>query len=254
MTRSSTLITLVVLLALGPACACATVTVAHASPPAASPEAARPAAVGGSVTFTNRVATLEGGIGQAMIQKAQARILELDEQSKEPIWLRINSGGGSVEAGLVLIDTIGGIQSPIYCVVESKAYSMAAIILTFCDRRYALPHATIMLHEASYGTAGEDPSNRSRLDFLARYLDRLHIQIASRLEMPVDSYRARIRDAWWLLADEAAKAGVIDAVIGKIEYVEFALEQAEHKTTVTLQQTTHEIPPDLQRAKIPKRR
>ncbi len=255
MTRSPSLACLA-LLALAPACAAAAPAQAQ-TPRQSGPTAAKPGkgkSVKGAVTFTNRVAVLNGGIGAPMIQKAQSRLLELDEQSHAPIWLRINSGGGSVEAGLVLIDTMEGIESPIHCVVESKAYSMAAIILTFCERRYALPHATIMMHEASYGTAGEDPSNRSRLDFLARYLDRLHVQIAKRLKMPVDGYRAKIRDAWWLLADEAMKAGVIDEVIVDIEYLEYPLERTEEKTTVTLQRTTQEIPEALRAKTVPKRR
>jgi ATP-dependent Clp protease protease subunit len=159
-----------------------------------------------------------------------------------------------VDAGLILIDTMRAIESPVYCVVESKAYSMAAIILTFCERRYALDHATIMLHEASYGTAGEDPSIRSRLDFLTRYLDLLHVQIAKQLGMPVDVYRARIRDAWWLMADEAKKAGVIDEVVDRIDYVTPATEQSETKTTVKLNHTLHDARPTTKGAPIKKRR
>lgn len=260
MTTRSPSLTCLLILTLAPACAVAT-PAAQAQTPAThqvGPNAGKASSPGnakhGAVTFTNRVAALNGGIGAPMIQKAQAHLLEFDEQSHEPIWLRINSGGGSVEAGLVLIDTMQGIKSPIHCVVESKAYSMAAIILAFCDRRYALPHGTIMMHEASYGTAGEDPSNRSRLDFLARYLDQLHVQIAKRLKMPVDGYRARIRDAWWLLADEAMKAGVIDEVIVDIEYLEYPIERTEEKTTITLQRTTQEIPEALRTKKVPKRR
>ncbi len=207
-----------------------------------------------TITLSNRTISLNGGIASSMIQKAQGKLLEFDEKSSQPIWIRINSGGGSVEAGLVLIDTMQAINSPVYCVVESKAYSMAAIILTFCQRRYALRHATIMLHEASYGTAGEDPSNRSRLDFLTRYLDRLHVRIAERLQMPVKAYRARIRDAWWLIAPEAKKAGVVDEVVAHVDFVSPPMERTEEKTTVTTQETTQEVPSHLRKVSIPKRR
>ncbi|MCB9728510.1 MAG: ATP-dependent Clp protease proteolytic subunit [Deltaproteobacteria bacterium] len=207
-----------------------------------------------TIELTSRLVRLDGGISDNLIQKAQKAVLEYNDQSHEPIWLVINSGGGSVEAGLVLIDTMRGLDSPVYCLVESKAYSMAAIILSFCDKRYALDHATIMLHEASYGTAGEDPTNRSRLDFLARYLDGLHVEIAKRLNMAPEKYRARIRDAWWLLASEAAKAGVVDAVATSLDYTELPVESTEEKTTTVLQETTHAVtalPPGQQ---IPKRR
>jgi len=208
-----------------------------------------------AVTWSNRTVDLNGSIARQMIQKAQAEVLKLDEQSSEPIWFRINSGGGSVDAGLILVDTIRAIDSPVYCVVESKAYSMAAIILTFCERRYALEHATIMLHEASYGTAGEDPTNRSRIDFLTRYLDQLHVEIAARLGMPTAKYRAQIRDAWWLMADQAKKAGVIDEVVARIDYVSPPMERTEAKTTVKSTSTRHDAPEPLRRGqRIKKRR
>ncbi|MGB0589566.1 MAG: ClpP family protease [Myxococcota bacterium] len=206
------------------------------------------------VTWSNRTIELNGSISRQMIQSAQSKLLKFDEKSHEPVWIRLNSGGGSVDAGLILIDTMQAVESPVYCVVESKAYSMAAIILTFCERRYALDHATIMLHEASYGTAGEDPSIRSRLDFLTRYLDLLHVEIAKKLNMRVDVYRAKIRDAWWLMAHEAKKAGVIDEVISHIDYVTPATEQSEVKTTVKSNHTQHEAPAAPKQPRIKKRR
>ena len=92
----------------------------------------------GVLTLTDRVVDLQGGVKLSGMRAAQKSMLELDAQSDEPIWLRINSPGGSVAAGLVLLDTMQAIDSPVYCVVESRAYSMGAIILTFCEKRYAL--------------------------------------------------------------------------------------------------------------------
>ncbi len=204
------------------------------------------------IELTDRTVSLSGGIAEPLIKKAQKQMLELDEQSHEPIWVLINSGGGSVEAGLVLIDTMRAIESPTHCLVESKAYSMAAITLAFCDKRYALPHATIMLHEASYGTAGEDPSNRARLDFLARYLDGLHVEIARRLGMKTEVYRAKIRDAWWLLASEALTAGVVEGIPTRIDFVKLPVARTEAKTTRALQVTTQDAVPAADT--IPKRR
>jgi ATP-dependent Clp protease protease subunit len=208
----------------------------------------------GVILLTNRFVDLSGTIAQGMITKAQNDLFDLENQSNDPIWLRINSGGGSVEAGLILIDTIKALKSPVFCLVESKAYSMAAIMLVFCDKKYAFEHATIMLHEASYGTMGEDPSNRSRLDFLTRYLDRLHEEIATRIKRPHAEYRPMIRDGWWLLADEAVKAGIIDAIVTSITYRELTPEQTEDKRTFNVQETDRVVPEHLLREKIPKRK
>ncbi|MGM0574562.1 MAG: ClpP family protease [Myxococcota bacterium] len=208
----------------------------------------------GRIVLTSRTVELAGGIGRGMIKKAQRKLLAYDQQSQDPIWLLLNSGGGSVEAGLVLIDTMRGIRSPVYCLVESKAYSMAGIILTFCDRRYALEHATIMLHEASYGTAGEDPSNRSRLAFLTEYLDQLHAEIAGRLGMDTEAYRSKIRDGWWLLPEEALEAQVINGVVKTIDYEDIPVRKLEEKRTLIDKRVEHQVPPGLLGEEIPKRR
>jgi len=226
----------------------ATVAFAASAPSALSAEPKR--VEGSPLVISQRVVEIAGGIGFDTMKKAQKDVLELASQGDEPIWLRINSPGGSVDAGLILIDTMKAVKAPIHCIVESSAYSMAAILLTFCDKRYGLPHATFMLHEASYGTAGEDPQNRSKLDFLTKYLDRLHEQIAKNIKMDLKKYRARIRDAWWMLSDEAKQIGLIDEVVTNIVYEEVILERTEEKKTVT---TTDER--DVREpVKIPKRR
>jgi len=208
----------------------------------------------GTITLTNRIVEMNGPVGFSMIKSAQKKFITLNAQSNDPIWIRINSPGGSVDAGLILIDTFRASKSPVYCLVESKAYSMAAITLLFCDRKYALDHATIMLHEASYGTMGDDPSNRSRIEFLTNYLDKMHRELAKRVGMSHDKYREKIRDAWWLMADEAEKAGIVDAVVREIKYSKFALKRTEEKSTVTKRTKTQLLPDAITKEKIPKRR
>lgn len=216
--------------------------------PAIAAEPKRP--TGNPIFISQRVIEISGGIGFDSMKKAQKEVLDLASQGDEPIWMRINSPGGSVDAGLVLIDTMKAVKTPIYCIVESSAYSMAAIILTYCDKRYGMPHATFMLHEASYGTAGEDPQNRSKIDFLTKYLDRLHEEIAKNIKMDPKKYRARIRDAWWMLADEAKSVGLIEDVVTNIVYEEVVLERTEEKKTVTTtdERDVGDVP------KIPKRK
>jgi ATP-dependent Clp protease protease subunit len=215
-------------------------------------QAAEPKKVEGKpVVLSQRVVEIAGGISFDLMKKAQREVLEFASHGNEPIWLRINSPGGSVDAGLILVDTMKAVKAPIHCIVESAAYSMGAIILSYCDKRYGLPHATYMLHEASYGTAGEDPQNRSKLDFLTKYLDRMHEEIARNLKMDVKKYRARIRDAWWMLSDEAKSIGLIEEIITNIVYEEIPLEKTEEKKTVTIVRDTQA---DSDRAPIPKRK
>ena len=208
----------------------------------------------GVITMSNRVIDFIGPVHFRMIKRAQKQFMMFNAQSNEPIWIRINSPGGSVGAGLVLIDTFRASKSPVYCLVESRAYSMAAITLVFCDKRYALNHATIMLHEASYGTMGDDMSNRSRMKFTVKYLDGLHREIAQRLKMDHATYRKKIRNSWWLLAKGAAKAGIIDAVVTRIKYKQLGLERIERKRTVVQRTKKKVLRGPAAGAPIPKRR
>ncbi len=206
---------------------------------------------GDVVRVTNRMIEINDGINLSGMKKAQRSLLALSAKGSDPIWIRINSPGGSVSAGLILIDTMKAVDAPIHCIVESQAYSMGAIILSYCDKRYGYRHATFMLHEASYGTVGDDPSNRSKIEFLTNYLDRLHVEIAKNMGMDPAKYRARIRDAWWLLADEAKKVGLIHDVIDRMEYVEYIEEKVEEKRTVTYPNGDARVSKEK---KIPKRR
>ena len=188
------------------------------------------------IRLTSRLVTLYGAVGQKSIAKIVKKVLEFDAESDDPIWLLIDSYGGSVDSGFILIDLMKTLRSPIYTVVTSKAYSMGAIIAVFAEKRYIYEHATMMLHEASYGALGEDPSIRSRLEFNMSYLDRIHAEIAKRLGMTPKAYRARIRDAWWVLAKDAVKYKMADAIVTKVTYTELATEKVEIKRTRTFKQ------------------
>ena len=188
------------------------------------------------IELTDRMVTLYGAVTNQSVEKAVTRMLELDAESSDPIWLMIDSFGGSVDAGFVLIDTVRGLKSPVYGVVTSKAYSMGAIIAVFCKKRYIYPHATMMFHEASYGALGEDPSIRSRIDFNTKYLDQIHMEIAKIIKMPLGDYRAKIRDAWWVLAQEAVDARMMDAVATEVSYRKIDSEVTEIKKTTTIKQ------------------
>jgi len=187
-----------------------------------------------TLELTNRMVNLSGAINTKSINKAVKAVLEWDGQSHDPIWLMIDSFGGSVDAGFILIDVIRSIDSPVYAVVTSKAYSMGAIITAYCQKRYILKHGTMMFHEASYGALGEDPTIRSRMEFNQAYLDRIHHELAQIMKMDYAKYRQRIRDAWWVSSEEAVEAHMVDAVVDKITYRKLGTETTEVKRVTTI--------------------
>lgn len=193
-----------------------------------------PAASADTIELTDRIAYLTGAVNTKSISAVIKKVLAYDSESHDEIWLMIDSFGGSVDAGFILIDLIKTIKSPVNCVVTSKAYSMGAILTVFCKKRYMYEHATMMFHEASYGALGEDPSIRSRIEFNVKYLDRIHSEIAKIIKMPLTDYRERIRDAWWVLAPEAVKANFVDGIVTGVTYRKLPLETTEIKRTTTI--------------------
>lgn len=99
--------------------------------------------------FMKRRVFLNGEINARMADEIVAQLLYLQEESDEPIYLYINSGGGEVNAGLYIYDVLQSIKIPVYTYCTGMAASMAAVILAGGQpgRRYILPHSKTMIHE-----------------------------------------------------------------------------------------------------------
>lgn len=113
-----------------------------------------PAMAGPVIDMTgSRVLRLEGQVGPDVMQLVE-RVEELSSASKEPINILINSPGGSVFAGIQLVEAIHIAQNrgvTIRCAVSTMAASMAFIILAECDERYAFSNSLLLFHPASVG-------------------------------------------------------------------------------------------------------
>ena len=86
------------------------------------------------------------------------QMLFLSEEAKDPIKLYINSPGGSITAGLAILDTMNFVRPPIYTYCVGQASSMAAVLLAAGKKgkRHSLPHSRIMIHQPSmWGLGGQ---------------------------------------------------------------------------------------------------
>ena len=146
---------------------------------------------------------------------AQLLFLEADDPERD-IYLYVNSPGGSVYAGLAILDTMNHIKAPVstYCV--GMAASMGALLLSGGEKgkRHALPNSRIMLHQPSSGTQGTaadiEIAVREVLDMRSRLNDILSEatgQDVAKIEKDVDRDR-------WMSPQEAMDYGLIDKVLG----------------------------------------
>ncbi|MEY3013020.1 MAG: ATP-dependent Clp protease proteolytic subunit ClpP, partial [Pseudomonadota bacterium] len=121
----------------------------------------------------DRIIFLGSEVTDPLANSIIAQLLVLDsEDPKKEISLYINSPGGSVSAGMAIYDTMQFVSAPVSTICIGQAASMGAVLLSAGapGRRFALPHARIMLHQPLGGFSGQV----SDIDIAAREM--LHIK------------------------------------------------------------------------------
>jgi ATP-dependent Clp protease protease subunit len=147
---------------------------------------------------------------------AQLLFLEAEDPDRD-ISIYINSPGGSVTAGLAILDTIRFVRPHISTFCVGQAASMAAVLLAAGERgkRFALPNSRIIIHQPLGGVQGQ----ASDIDIQAREILRMRESLNKILvEMTDQPYEKICEDTdrdYIMTADQAKKYGVIDEVIEK---------------------------------------
>ena len=165
-----------------------------------------------------RTVVLRGDIDDVSVPPVISQMVDMEEESKDEIFLILNSPGGSVTDGVALITAILSIKSPVICVIDTEAYSMAAIIASYCRKVYIHKNASLMFHEASFGIKGSESIVKSRMEFITNYLESIHKQTAEVLNMPLEEYKAKLIKEWWLDSKQAVLSGVADVVLEELVY------------------------------------
>lgn len=168
-----------------------------------------------SSMLQERAIFLNGPIDDRVSATVCAQLLFLEAKAADrEIWLYINSPGGVVTSGFAIYDTMQFIASPVATVCMGMAGSMASILLMAGRRgmRFALPNATILVHQPSGGFQGSAADlERHAADILKtkRRISELYVKHCGRTLEEVD--RALDRDSF-LSAEEARSWGLIDHV------------------------------------------
>lgn len=171
-----------------------------------------------SKLLMQRVVFLNGVVATGMAEDIMAQLLLLDNQNSKPISLYIDSPGGSVIAGLKIIDTMNYIKAPVHTIVTGMAASMGFMILSSGEpgHRYALPNAQIKAHMVSSGTGGHIKDMEISFEHSKLLNDKLMKMISHNIGMDEQKLRKAIDRDLWLQPEEAlkfGKKGVIDQII-----------------------------------------
>lgn len=144
---------------------------------------------------------------------AQLLFLEAEDQNKD-ITLYVNSPGGSVSAGMSIIDTMHHIKPDVATVCMGMAASMGSMILSqgAKDKRYMLPNAEVMIHQPSGGAYGQ----ASDIDITAKHIiktrARLNRMMAKATGQKLTKIEADMERDFWMDAEESKKYGIVDKV------------------------------------------
>lgn len=169
----------------------------------------------------DNIILLTGEINDMMAEVVIAQLLYLDSlDKKEPIHIYINSPGGSVTAGLAILDTMRLVKSKVYTYCIGLAASMGAILLSSGDKRYIVPHAEVMIHQPLGGTKGQ----ATDIEIAAKHISRTKKILNSILaETCNKSYEDVSRDTErdnWKSAEEALDYGIVDKIISSLNEME----------------------------------
>jgi ATP-dependent Clp protease protease subunit len=155
---------------------------------------------------------VDDGIANAIV--AYLLYLDSDDPSK-PIYLYINSPGGSVTAGMAIYDTIRHIKSEVVTICVGLAASMGAFLLSAGSKgkRLALPHARIMIHQPLGGTRGQATDIQIEATEILRVRKQLNDILANLTDQPINKIERDTDRDFFMSAQEAKDYGLIDSVI-----------------------------------------
>jgi len=162
-----------------------------------------------------RIVFVTGPIEDYMANLIMAQLLFLEaEDPKKDIFLYINSPGGSVTAGLSIIDTMHHIKPDVATVCVGMAASMGSLILSQGEKgkRYILPNAEVMIHQPSGGAYGQ----ASDIDITARHIlktrEKLNKMLAKATGQKLAKIEQDVDRDFFMDADEAKKYGIVDTI------------------------------------------
>ncbi|GIL35722.1 MULTISPECIES: ATP-dependent Clp protease proteolytic subunit [Phycicoccus] len=149
---------------------------------------------------------------------AQMLLLAAEDPEKD-IWLYINSPGGSVTAGMAIFDTMQWVSNDVATVAMGMAASMGQFLLSAGTpgKRYATPHARVMMHQPSGGIGGTASDIKIQAEQLLHIKKQMAELIAEHTGQTVEQIETDSDRDRWFTAAEAKEYGFVDHVITKAD-------------------------------------
>lgn len=166
--------------------------------------------------LAERIIFLGTPIDDTVANVIMAQLLHLEsEDAEKDIYLYINSPGGSITSLFAIYDTMQYVKPDIVTVCMGMAASAAAVLLAGGKegKRFALPHARIMLHQPHGGAEGQASDIEIQARLILQMREQLNELLAEHTGQPVEKIAVDTERDYWLMAAEAKEYGVIDTVL-----------------------------------------
>ena len=149
---------------------------------------------------------------------AQLLHLESDDPDKD-VFLYINSPGGSITSLFAIYDTMQYIKPDVNTVCMGMAASAAAVLLAggAKGKRFALPHARVMLHQPHGGAQGQASDIEIQARLIVQMREQLNEILAHHSGQPLEKIETDTERDYWMMAAEAKEYGVIDGLLSRRE-------------------------------------
>lgn len=165
----------------------------------------------------DNIIMLDGEVTDESASLCVAQLLYLSaKDDAKDINMYINSPGGSVSAGLAIIDTMNLIPNDVNTIATGLAASMGAMILLSGTKgkRNALPHAEVMIHQPLGGAQGQATDIAIRANHILRTRETLYSMMSDATGKDIDEVAEACERDNFLTAEEARDFGLIDHIIG----------------------------------------
>lgn len=169
------------------------------------------------VLKTNNVCVIDTAIDAVSVQAAKNCLAEkvIKRRGRNyPIYLYLNSPGGSIYSGLKFIEFAKTIPN-LHTITSYSASMAAAIVEHLPGKRYITETGIMMFHRARGRVGGQIESGEleRRLKFWKKIIRKSEKVQAKRIGITLKEYKSRIKDEWWLYGEDSVNAGVSDEVV-----------------------------------------
>lgn len=166
----------------------------------------------------DRIIMLSGEVNDQVASTVVAQLLFLEAQDPDKdIYFYINSPGGVITSGLSMFDTMNYIKPDIVTICIGQAASMGAFLLASGTKgkRYALPHARIMIHQPSGGAQGQSTDIQIQAQEIQRLKDTLNEILAEQTGKTAKRIEKDTERDRFMSSKEALEYGLIDKILTK---------------------------------------